>query len=1441
MTTERAGGLPQRALRPGARRGWRWGGRVLAWLLTWATASAAAAAPPPPRSTGAAAGGSRQAGDAAATRDARLLETYRKMLAEDPTQPYPLRRLLEVSHVVGGVPGLVRLYRQEVRDHPRRYAAWLVLGHLLAAAEQGAEALDAYGEAARVAPKKAAPFLGQAAVFKRRLDWGEALGAYDRAIALVRGRQAKQDALKAAADAALRARQLGRADAYYEALFKTEPHNLYLRMERAGALARMGEDRRAVEAWEDVRDRAKGDLATYVIVCKELGPLQMQLGDLDAAEATWRGGLKRLARGHWARPAMLEGLASVFRRRGALDALLRELKPEASGDLLVALMVAALHEELGHDKEALATLQAARSRWPRDARVRRRLVALVERTGTPAEVLEAYRALVRATPGEPRQELRLAELYLTQGHSAEGMKRLASVSRRYRQDPGVHRAVIDLIMRYGGPKDRPRVEAEYRVLRKLEPREPAHVISLGEYYWASGRRHKARDVWRELLTVARSEAEGWFSLAEVYADHRLVAEAVAAYRHAIQLAPAEERYVKAYALLLEQQHQYGPALDKWLRLLDTRRSQRARGAGGATHPGLTDARKHIVELWDRGGRLDGEMKRLGALMDRAPPDLEAGRTLAVALQHRRDLPAARRLLERILAVAPRDLESLRQLESILERLNEPRGAIGLLERLAELDTRGAAHALRRAADLALGLGRQADTLRFMRRVVELDPANAKARVEVGDLYRRMGHLAEAAKAWRQALALDPRDQPVRLRLATLYRQQGDTRREARLLLELVERARDPAVLMRAGRRLLALSAASVAQGAPALATTLDEVLRTLARARPDRPVYGQLLVELYDRTARAVDRSERPASARREALRALGARALKPLLDALASQDTASRAAAVRVLGLTRPPGAAPALARLVEAGDSLLSLRALAALGSLGGATATAALVRAVTGGPQERRVVALWALGLVGTPAAADVLAERLTKGRTSHRALAALALGMCAGSSGDRTLRRLARESPAAQLRRHALWALAVRRDEATVATFAGVLGRGATNEAILALWGLSRLSSPAARRALVGALWSPSPEVRVAAGAALRAWGTTGARRTAGADGAVASAQGRVARTYRAGLDPERGRLRGSWPAELDALARTPPARARALVDVLVDAREDVARAMERAMTQGRESLDLLRGLDAGAGSSLGISPLAPRGEALGEAAARALVSIVGPLTPRLAGLARTGRSAEVRATALRVWARTVATASRVGAEGDLPSAGRRPALVQAALAALAQERGRARAAGAWALGWAGDVAEPPAREAVEEAVGALDGGSPAGGPLGVALVAAARAVRAGRESWRALLRAADPETRAAAAAALGASVAEGWREGEALGEDLLDLLDDDSPDVRAAALKASVAMGPAVSTRARRLVEARGDLGSAAPLEGRPARGGSAAPTQGPGRPGPQAP
>ncbi|PIE17261.1 MAG: hypothetical protein CSA66_06260 [Proteobacteria bacterium] len=989
-------------------------------------------------------------------RDRRLLKTYRGLLADDPDQDYALRRLLEVSHAVGGLGGLIALYAEQVEAHSKDFAAWMVLGHLRRAAEADEDAVAAYAQAAALRPDSASPHLARAALDRERRRWDAALSAYDAAIALLRDREQKQDALRAAAEAAIEAERPERAEGYFDALVKTEPRNLFLRMQHAATLARLDQPARALELWQDIARRARGQLQHLVIAYKEIAELQTRMGRLEEAEETWREALAKTPSGHWERATFVEGLIAVHRRQDRLRDLVAELSavPIKSHETLITL--ARLHEELAEDVEALALYRAAVAKRPSDLRSRQAALRILERVGTSEEVVAAYEALIRAAPGEPRHELRLAELQLQRGASAEGYALLDRISRRYPRDPGVHQRLVDLWMRYGDATAGRRIEAEYKALIRLEPREPGHVVSLGELYWTAGDRDAALATWRRLLTSGASKAEGCFLLAEVYADHDLAEDAVDLYRQAHDLAPDDPRFAKAYALILERTGKYRSALETWTALA-------AGGDGPGARARAAEARGHVISLWERARTLQRETARLEGRFAAAPPDLDAGRFLAAAYLHGRRLDDARRVLERLHALAPDDIEALLGLEQLYTRSGELELAIGALTALARVDTRAAAEHVHRAADLALTLGDEARALALARRAVELDPASATALLRVGELYGRLDRRAEAAEALRQALALDPRNTPVRFELAGLYRDLGQPIREEQILADLVREAREPGDALRAGRRLIQLGAAA------GRLEQVEAILRPLAASGRSRGVYLALLVDTYANLCRAITYGPLADRERRAALRAVGERGLKPLLDALVDNDVAVRSRALEVLAQTAPSGAAPALARLTQQPDILAQIQAAEALGRIGSETAVLALARLARQGKAQTRGLAVWALGLVRSAPAAAALAGRLERATPRERGMVATALGRAAHPAALQTLEALASDRLAAA-RAAALWALGRVGEPAGVPALVERLRGGTGRELQIAARALGRLRAGAGAPALVAALWS-----------------------------------------------------------------------------------------------------------------------------------------------------------------------------------------------------------------------------------------------------------------------------------------------------------------------------------------------------------------------------------
>lgn len=1172
----------------------------------------------------------RAADDGGDERELRLIETYRGMLAEDPDQEYPFRRLLEVSHAVGGLVGLVRAYEEEVKAKPGSYSAWMVLGHLYRAAEDEAHAAAAYDAAQKLKPAAPGPALARAQLYRRLRRWDQAFAAYDEAVGKLKERDRLQEVLREAAEAAVEADQVERANHYFDRLVQTEPGNVFLRMQWAATLGKLGRNAEALAAWRDLEERAKGQEKHLVIIWKEIGDLQMTMGDLAEAEKTWRRALDKTPVGHWERQTFLDGLIAVYRRQDRLRELVAELEPEMDRQYETLITVARLYEELADDAKALSLYRKALGKRPSDLQARLSEIRLLERFGTADELVEAYRALIRAAPGEPRHELRLAELLFYHGRAAEGYALIDQISRKYPNDPGVHQRVIDLWMRHGDRTTKKRVEGEYKTLMRLEPGEESHVISLGEYYWSLDDQARARSTWAHLLKMGKSPGEGHFLLAEVLADHDLTAEATAEYQEAIRLEPKNPRFAKAYASLLEKQKQPAKALEAWRTVLESAAGTR----GGSA---VREARRHIIDLWDASGTLDKEIAALEARFAATPPDVAAGHFLAAAYDRTRRLADAERVLERLRAIDADDIEALLGLEQVYTRQNQLRKAIAVLEDLARSNSSGALDYLHRAADLALSLGDEPLALRFARQVVEMNPADARAHLRVGDLYARMGFRNEAADAWRQALVLDPRNDGVRFKLAGLYRDIGQPIREEQVLAEIVREAREPTDALRAGRRLLQLG---VAEGR---LEQIEDVLRPLVESGNARSIYLKLLVDAYAFMCQSLVYDPRPAAEREQALQLVGERALKPLLDALADNDVAVRSRALDVLELTHPAGASPILARLTQETDMLAQIQAAATLGKIGTESAVAALARMAMSAKKPLPRVAEWALGLVSSEAAATVLAERARRASPGDRVLLTAALAKGADPSAYTALAELAGDHTP-DVRVAAIWGLGRLRRPDAIELLAQRARTGTEREARAAVWALGRIATPEAREAAVRTLFA---DERVPADAVWDALADDGS--PIGDPWAEAS--------WDALLDRDRGLVSQPGPS-LYQLGTPPPGPPIALV---ARSREAVA-ARVRTMLAVPGDPHIADLLAAAVAPTDGLSLGPPEGPpAVLAEDARATTAIFAAERRSLVQLARGEGTDAAAGLALEVLARL--------ATGETGSAGDREQVIELALTAL----------------------------------------------------------------------------------------------------------------------------------------------------------------------------
>ena len=129
---------------------------------------------------------------------------------------------------------------------------------------------------------------------------------------------------------------------------------------------------------------------------------------------------------------------------------------------------------------------------------------------------------------------------------------------------------------------------------RLDPRDESHLLTLGELYWVRGKKDRADEIWRRLLTLSPSRALGQARLADVYAEHNLMNEAQELYQKAVKAEPNNLQIKRGLAQSLERLNRPKDAVAVWG--ADLFRRQRARRSSAA--PGIATAPGQAVAQRD---------------------------------------------------------------------------------------------------------------------------------------------------------------------------------------------------------------------------------------------------------------------------------------------------------------------------------------------------------------------------------------------------------------------------------------------------------------------------------------------------------------------------------------------------------------------------------------------------------------------------------------------------------------------------------------------------------------------------------------------------------------------------------------------------------------------------------------------------------------------------
>ena len=949
----------------------------------------------PPRDPG---GAKPPADDKGPTSEA-LITRYTGIVLSQPGATFPLGRLAQLYRERdGNLKKLASDFEKRAADKDAKDAwnARVALAGVLKLDGRFDDAVKAYEAAIADKPGEAQVRLALAELRKERGDRDAARAQYDAALKLLTTQIDKESTLRSLRTLTLDTKQFDDAKKYHQELVKISP-SLAVRSELGRELLSRGEAARAETELAEVVKAAAGDNRALAPALLDLGRAQSAQKKTDAALETLKRALAAAGGEGGVRGEILAVIADVFRAKNDLASLVALLEKEGASDFPRLVLLGGLYEETGNATKAIATYRRALGVSSKNVETRLKIVRLLQSQGELDQAIAENEKLIQAAPKNPDFVFQLCETLLQRGDRAKALALLTKLEASASHDEDVLTRVADFYERID---EKERATKIFAHLVQVAPNDPTPLVELGDRFWVAGDRKKAIETWNRIRTAVSSKPKALAALGDVLLDHDMVIEGLAALKEASDLEPGNIKAKKSLAAALERVATGAEAAQLRNARFDDARAlwEEVLEKSGNDRLLAREARTHLVSLWQILKQLESKSEPLRRRLADDPPDLEAGKLLAEVQIRLRKLADAEVTLGRVTEKAPGDAEAFLALERVRVMNKNLPGAIEALERLAEIEPKRAREFFQRMAQYSAELFKDDDAIRFAEKAVALSPDDADGHKKLGEMYRRRGDVDRAVAAFRMAIQKNDRLFPVYMELGELLVAKGEADEADRVYRRVLRGAPDEELVAQSGRLSMQRN---LAKGTLA---DLEGELLPLTLGHPQKRVYRRLLVDVYGQLAFPLIQSvrfgsEAEAKEARSKLERIGARGVKPLLDALADDQRSQASTALEVLAFVGNRGAGPALTSFATGtAEQTLRVRAMMAtgvlkdpalLGRYEALVAPAGADDAVAPGDPVT-VAAAWAVARMGDRKAIPVLERMLGSGAPEVRALGALGLG-------------------------------------------------------------------------------------------------------------------------------------------------------------------------------------------------------------------------------------------------------------------------------------------------------------------------------------------------------------------------------------------------------------------------------------------------------------------
>lgn len=457
--------------------------------------------------------------------DAGVVRRYKAILARDPHDAGALRELVGMYKRHRSVAKLETEYRTQLGSS-QDWATLVVLARLPRTSPQDSLALWNRAVAAR--PDDAGSWL---AIGDLSVDAATSRDAYRRAASLAAKPAPKKLALTKLVVAARSAGDHKTVDTAYGELIALSPKDGLLWLERGNAQLAAGQHALAGTTFGRAEILLPQDPERRLTAMVNQGVALERQGRIDEAIQQWIRTLDKMPRGYFLGTEIVPRIIDAERKRGRLAAavtLFEKRWPERSRGYIEWDTLADLYKEMHWEEPAIAAYRRALTKAPTEVTTQRKLIVLLDKLH-PSEALAQHETAARVAPGDVDLQIELAKRYKP-GAPEKAFATLEKLSKRMSRNVNVRRTIAELYMAWDQPL---RAVVEYDAIAKLEPKDPDHLLVLGETYWAASEEARARATWKRLDVIGTASAH--YKHGEVLAQHELWADAAAAYTRSLAL------------------------------------------------------------------------------------------------------------------------------------------------------------------------------------------------------------------------------------------------------------------------------------------------------------------------------------------------------------------------------------------------------------------------------------------------------------------------------------------------------------------------------------------------------------------------------------------------------------------------------------------------------------------------------------------------------------------------------------------------------------------------------------------------------------------------------------------------------------------------------------------------------------------------------------------